>query len=245
MTKFRGQSINILIFSNTAFFFILVLTASFQSRAQNLILDTQFMGRVSDAAAKNWVTALQPDGKILVGGNFRFTNGSQIRGIARLNEDGTLDTNFNVGGSGASSSVYDIVTMNDGKILICGTFTSYNGMSVNGLARLNADGTLDTTFNAGGSGVFGQGSTFNVDALAVQGDGKIIAAGQSVAATVFFGHSGHADCSSGWLVVALWRPTSTREDAHMMRSRRNCEQASKEASLKSSFRPFANAKGVV
>jgi uncharacterized delta-60 repeat protein len=187
MTSFRVKVSTFSIFSNGLLFIALVLTASSRSNAQNLILDTEFAGRVSDAPASNRVTALQPDGKILVGGNFRFATGNQVRGITRLNADGTLDTSFNTGGSGTSSSVYDIVVLSNGKILIAGTFVSYDGMPVNGLARLNSDGTLDTTFNTGGSGVFGQGSTFYLNALAVQGDGKIIAAGQLVA-----GYNGNA-----------------------------------------------------
>ena len=72
----------------------------------------------------------------------------------RLNADGTLDTTFNPGGAGADAQVNGVVLQPDGKILIVGYFTSYNGNGAasNNIARLNANGTLDTTFNPGGAG---------------------------------------------------------------------------------------------
>ncbi len=52
-------------------------------------------------------------------------------------------------GTGAGSTVYTITLQPDGKILIGGYFTKYNGTTANRIARLNADGTLDTTFTTG------------------------------------------------------------------------------------------------
>lgn len=185
---------------------LLLLLVSFyilntQVSGQNLILDDTFTGSASAAAAYTYVSSVQPDGKILVGGRLRYANGTPRGGIARLNPDGTEDTTFNPGGTGAmggaffsTQGVYDIVVLNDGKILIAGGFFSYNGIPARGLARLNSDGTLDTSFNVGGTGVSGTYSL--VKSIAVQSDGKIIAGG--------FGISGY----NGVLNNAMFRVNS-------------------------------------
>ncbi len=94
------------------------------------------------------VAVTQFDGKIIVGGTFNRINGQIRNNIARLNTDGTLDTSFNIG-SGANAQVYTMDLQNDGKVLIGGSFTTYNGTTRNRIARLNSDGTLDSTFNPG------------------------------------------------------------------------------------------------
>ncbi|WP_144035926.1 delta-60 repeat domain-containing protein [Spirosoma fluviale] len=115
--------------------------------------------------------AVQGDGKILIGGTFTTYNGTGRNYIARLNADGSLDTGFNPG-TGANSNVYSMAVQGDGKILIGGTFTTYNGTGRNYIARLNADGSLDTGFNPG------TGPSSNVASVAVQGDGKILIGGE-------------------------------------------------------------------
>jgi len=115
--------------------------------------------------------AVQPDGKILIGGGFLTYRGISRKSIARLNPDGTLDAAFNVG-TGADGLVKKIVVAPNNKIIIAGDFKSYNGAAANGVVQLNADGTLDTAFNAGGSGANNM-----VNALALQADGKIIIGG--------------------------------------------------------------------
>ena len=117
-------------------------------------------------------TALQPDGKILIGGQFTTYNGTTVNRIARLNTDGILDTTFTTG-TGADNSVNTITIQPDGKILVGGWFTTYNGTTVNGIARLNTDGTLDTTFTAG-TGIDNYTSVYTV---AIQSDGKILIGG--------------------------------------------------------------------
>src|SRR6185436_17295663 len=98
--------------------------------------------------------ALQPDGKIILGGDFRAfaPNGgaSFIRGnIARLNADGTIDSSLD---PRANGSVHAIAVQPDGGIVIGGEFQGFNpggGAAVarNRIARLNPNGTIDTTFN--------------------------------------------------------------------------------------------------
>jgi uncharacterized delta-60 repeat protein len=91
--------------------------------------------------------AFQPDGKPVIAGSFTNVAGAPRSGVARLNPDGTLDAGFNPG-AGADDTVNAVLILPDGRILIGGDFTSYDGTQRNGLARLNADGSLDLTFNA-------------------------------------------------------------------------------------------------
>ncbi|UQB69053.1 T9SS type A sorting domain-containing protein [Epilithonimonas zeae] len=135
-------------------------------------LDTSFN---PGTAANNDINTivLQSDGKILIGGNFTSYNGIARNRIARLNNDGTLDTNFNPG-SGANNNVNSIAIQSDGKILIAGIFTTYNGISRNRIARLNANGTLDVDFNPGG------GADNTVHTIALQPDNKILIGGAFV-----------------------------------------------------------------
>lgn len=72
---------------------------------------------------------------------------------------------------GFNDTVYAIAVQGDGKIVCGGEFTSYRGSTVNYIARLNVDGTLDTTFNTG------VGFNNAVLALGIQSDGKIVCGG--------------------------------------------------------------------
>jgi uncharacterized delta-60 repeat protein len=102
----------------------------------------------SGANGRIYVAVPQPDGKILVGGDFSVLAGQAQRNIGRLNADGTLDVTFNPSATGAASfNVAAIAVQSDGKILVGGAFTNLCGVSRKYLGRLNADGTLDTTFN--------------------------------------------------------------------------------------------------
>ena len=93
--------------------------------------------------------------------------------MARLNSDGSLDTGFLATGAGASDTVYSVAVQSDGKVLIGGGFTTYNGKAAEKhVARLNSDGSLDTGFLATGAGADG-----DVVSLAVQSDGKILIGG--------------------------------------------------------------------
>lgn len=91
-------------------------------------------------------SAIQPaDGKIIIGGNFTTYNGTARNRIARLNTDGTLDLTFDPG-TGVNNSVFDIEIQNDGKIILVGDFTTFNGLTRNHIVRLNTDGSIDNTF---------------------------------------------------------------------------------------------------
>ncbi len=133
-------------------------------------VDRKFIARLNsngsldqtfNAVPNDWVrcVAVQTDGKILIGGKFTTIGGVARNRVARLNADGTLDTSFNPG-SGVEGAffpsdpndipfLFSIAVQTDGKILIGGGFLSYNGTARSCIARLNANGSLDTTFNPG------------------------------------------------------------------------------------------------
>lgn len=114
-------------------------------------------------------SALQPDGKIIIGGHFETFNGVSRNKIVRINTDGSLDLTFNPG-TGAYGNVNNVLLQPDGKIIIVGDFTSFNGVARQSIARLNTDGSLDLGFNSG----FGDSNIFT---LSLQSDGKIIVGG--------------------------------------------------------------------
>jgi len=174
--------------------------------------------------------AIQPDGKILAGGLVRFTgnddfalirfegDGTQIDeafsntidsggkiiavgrsissgfydfALARYNTDGSLDTTFDpigldgkvtTGFNGNHDEAYAVAIQADGKIVAAGR-TVVNGFYDFALARYNTDGSLDTTFDPIGlDGKVTTGFNGNHDeayAVAIQADGKIVAAGRS------------------------------------------------------------------
>jgi uncharacterized delta-60 repeat protein len=94
----------------------------------------------------------QKDGKLLIAGSFTSTAFGTINGLLRLNVDGSQDTSFNIG-SGftntvSSMAVFDIDVDSQGRILVVGTFTNFNGQpNNNGIIRLNPNGSKDNTFN--------------------------------------------------------------------------------------------------
>ncbi len=114
--------------------------------------------------------SIQSDGKIIIGGFFTSYDGIARNHIARLNVDGSLDDTFNPG-TGANGIVNATVIQSDGKIIIAGSFSSYNGTTRNRVARLNTDGSLDDTFNQG------TGADSEVAAMAIQNDDKVIIVG--------------------------------------------------------------------
>ena len=114
--------------------------------------------------------ALQPDGKIIIGGGFTTFNGVPLARVARLNSDGTVDTGFNPG-TGANATVTSITLQPDGRIVVTGNFASFNGVARSRIARLDPSGGLDTTFDPG------TGSNGSIGTCALQADGKFIIGG--------------------------------------------------------------------
>jgi len=91
--------------------------------------------------------AVQKDGKMLVGGEFTGLFNPTTNRIARLNYDGTRDNSF-VMGTGFNNTVKKIIVLEDGKILVGGDFDTYKEIASGNIVRLNADGSLDSSFNA-------------------------------------------------------------------------------------------------
>lgn len=133
----------------------------------NGTLDTTYTTAVDSTVR---ALAMQSDGKVLAAGEFTTVGGTSRPRIARLNTNGTLDTGFTPG-SGANNTVLRVLVQPDGKIVIAGRFTVFNGTSRSRIARLNTNGTLDTGFTP---------PAFDGDILALgrQSDGKIIVGGQ-------------------------------------------------------------------
>ena len=126
---------------------------------------------------------VQADGKILIGGeSVSSDNVSHIR-VLRLNADGTLDNGFQYPRSesnyhsGANGNVASVAAQSDGKVLIGGSFNRVNGMPAAGIARLNADGTLDSGFQTTGSKAF---NPSGVESIALQSDGKMLISGRFI-----------------------------------------------------------------
>jgi uncharacterized delta-60 repeat protein len=114
--------------------------------------------------------ALQPDGKLLVGGDFDEFDDIPANHILRLDTDGNLDPTFDVG-TGFDQPVEMVALQPDGQVLASGMFTTCDGVAVPHLVRLQVDGSLDATFN------IGEGGVSYATHVAVQPDGKLLLAG--------------------------------------------------------------------
>jgi uncharacterized delta-60 repeat protein len=127
-------------------------------------LDTGFRPDPNDI-----VVSVMPglDGKVLVGGAFTAVGGVGRRYVARLNDDGSVDGGFNTG-SGPDKPVHAMALGADGRLIVCGQFTSINGVRRMRVARLMPDGSVDLGFDPG------DGPNYAVTACALQADGRII-----------------------------------------------------------------------
>ena len=120
--------------------------------------------------------AVQPDGKILLGGLFTGVSGQTRNYIARLNANTSLESTATFDtGTGASNVVISLAVQPDGKILLGGLFSAVDGQPRGHIARLHANGALESTatFNTG-IGTNGNG----VYSLVVQAGGKILIGGE-------------------------------------------------------------------
>ena len=122
-----------------------------------------------------YAVAVQPDKKIIVGGQVsEGTYGPNSFAVVRYNEDGTLDTDFGVNGIVTSSGgiCYDIILLDDGKIIIAGRHSSKNF-----IAKLLSDGSMDETFGEGGVSIIGNNNTY-INDIWLLPDGSILCSGQ-------------------------------------------------------------------
>lgn len=143
-------------------------------------LDSTFNPGAGLTVPAMWIEDLlvQPDGRILVAGHFDQFNGVRRLSLVRLNANGSIDTSFGGGlnpGAAVSADmpgyVYELALQPDGRILVAGYFREINGVPRSGVARLNVDGTLDTSFLAASL------SNAWVNTVAVQPNGRIVVGG--------------------------------------------------------------------
>ena len=113
---------------------------------------------------------LQPDGKIICFNSFTAYKGVTANYIIRLNSDGTIDLTFN-SGIGFNSGTFAVTLQPDGKILVGGSFTTYDGLIENRIIRLNSDGSKDLTFD---NSIGFDNAVYSIE---VQPDGKILIGG--------------------------------------------------------------------
>ncbi len=100
------------------------------------------------APATVYALAVQSNGHAVIAGDFTTVQGVTRNRIARLTPGGGLDPAF-APVSGANGTIRCVLVQTDGRILIGGEFTTYDGVPRNRIARLLPGGTLDTTFNPG------------------------------------------------------------------------------------------------
>ena len=142
-------------------------------------LDNSFNPIIVGGSFQSYVRSItvETNGKIFITGAFTNVNAASRFGVARLNGDGTLDPSFDPGTGAAfstgSQGVLAARLLTDGKYLITGDFTNYNGTARNRIARLNSDGSLDTIFDPGS----GFDALAESDSLEVLADGRLLVGG--------------------------------------------------------------------
>ncbi|MGI8641293.1 MAG: hypothetical protein ACR2MG_15270 [Pyrinomonadaceae bacterium] len=156
------------------------LYLSSQIYAQPGRLDLNFQNVLAPGAEVRTIET-QPDGKILVAGKVTTRGTVSRREVARLNADGSLDPTFNIVSTsgGSEFGIFFIKLQADGKILVGGNFNNINGIFRSAIARLNTDGSVDTTFELSGINI-----TFIHD-LDLQTDGKILVSASNLGGSSF------------------------------------------------------------
>jgi uncharacterized delta-60 repeat protein len=124
----------------------------------------------TDYAPQIYSIVPQPDGKILVGGIFTSFDGAPRYNLVRFRSDGSLDATFDPNLE-IDGTVRAMVLQSDGKVVIAGAFRGVNGVRAGGIARLNADGTRDPSFEVG------TGSNGLINTVVSDSDGNLFVAG--------------------------------------------------------------------
>ena len=158
----------------------------------NGTLDTSFgtggkvVSGIGASDDDGYAIALQPDGKIVVGGASYTSGNNSTFGLIRYNTNGTLDTSFGSGGKvtstlgGPHESVGTLGIQPDGKIVAGGSSDLGGGQYDFALVRYNPNGSLDATFNGTGKVTTPIGSSDDhIRDIVLQADGKIVVAGDT------------------------------------------------------------------
>jgi uncharacterized delta-60 repeat protein len=158
-------------FVNRLAFKTMVLVFCSITQARSTVLDKSFspLLKREDPWASVQAMARQPDGKIIISGDFTEINGVSRMRIARINADGSLDGTFDPG-DGLNQPANCITIAPDGRIYLGGGFTVYRRVTRNGILRLNADGALDQSFNP----VNGLGGFSTISSITVLNDGRLL-----------------------------------------------------------------------
>lgn len=155
-------------------------------------LDTSFL-YTSGANGTIYITKELSDGSILIGGAFTQYNGTAINKLVKVDSNGNIDNTFDIGngpaGTVGTTFISDLIVQSSGKIVVVlgRNAVTWNGEPTDILIRLNSDGTLDNTWNSGGSGF--TDSVYNDPAIydiVEQENGNIIVGGR------FTGYNGES-----------------------------------------------------
>ena len=155
-----------------------------------------------------------PDGSILVAGDISAFSGSDSY-LVKITPAGIIDTTFVVPVRGSSDGKA-VLALPNGKIYLGGSFSANENLSGNqrALVRLNADGSLDNTFNVGGAGLNGSG-TVNVWDLFYQPDGKVLVAGKFSSFNAVAFNSIFRLLQNGALDTSATFPSATGDSSNM------------------------------
>ncbi|MBL7777055.1 MAG: family 16 glycosylhydrolase [Chitinophagales bacterium] len=153
------------------------------------VLDTAYSTATSGANNTVNEVALQPGGEAIFAGYFTQFNGSTVNRIVRLSSTGTVDGTYSSGSGFGGAQVNEMVWQSDGKLLVIGHFTSYDGTTLGRVVRLDSNGTRDTTFTAG------TGLDYSSNAIWLNYDGSVFVGGTFTTVNGF-GRLGLAKLSS-------------------------------------------------
>ncbi len=126
---------------------------------------------IGGAGSNIYTSQLLPNGKIMLGGEFTFYNGSTVGYVVRTRANGTIDFTFRQN-PGANLPVYALKLLEDSSFFAGGSFTQYYNIPRNRLAKITADGYVDTVFNPG------SGADDDILAITLQNDDKVLVGGR-------------------------------------------------------------------
>jgi uncharacterized delta-60 repeat protein len=151
----------------------LIGLAKFNSKGE---VDSTFPSGLTSLGDAGIATiAVCPNKKIMIGGNFTTFNSIPAPYLVRLNEDGSVDTTFVQTGTGLNNYVRALFCNSSGKVFVGGWFTTYNGTAAPYLAKLNSDGSHDTSFTQTGTGLDGY-----VYGIIEDSNGKVYVSGNHI-----------------------------------------------------------------
>lgn len=177
-------------------YFLLLLSVVFGYAQNPAGLDPTFNIKDEMPTDVGSILAFTSDGKIVSTSGYKTYDGQlQVQqSLTRYNPDLTVDESFQIQGTGFNNVVVGAAVQPDNKIIVVGLFTAYNGTPVSKIVRLNANGSLDTSFNL--SGIDNPASIITPKKAAVLPNGKILVSGKFSMGSGAFSSSGLARLNS-------------------------------------------------